>query len=411
MRRLHVHLTLALCLVASTASVVIAADWPQFRGPNRDGISPEPAALKSWPASGPKVLWKAPLGEGYSQVVSVKGRLYTFAQQGEQVAIAFDGATGKRLWRTRIDREYNDGQGDGPRSTPTVDGELVYVLSAHGKLAALRTANGQVAWQHDLRSEYGANPPQWGVSTSPLVEGKLLIVNVGGSGNKSIVAFDKTNGKTVWASQGDGAGYSAPIAITVRGVRQVIVFTADAILSISPEDGRLFWRSGWKTDYDVNAATPIFLPPDKLFVSSGYGTGSALLQINRTNVSEVWRSRGMKNQFSSSVLHDGILYGFDDATFKAIEAASGKERWKQRGFGHGSLILAGGHLIVLSDRGKLALVQATPEEYRELGNAQVIEGKCWTSPSLADGRLYVRNEEQLIAFDWKGAAAPARSGK
>lgn len=400
---------LALCLIAG---VTAAADWPQFRGPNRDGISPEPAVLKSWPASGPKVLWKAPVGEGYSQVVSVKGRLYTLAQQGEeQVALAFDAATGKRLWRTRVDREYNDGQGDGPRSTPTVDGELVYVLSAHGKLAALRAASGQVAWQHDLRAEYGANPPQWGVSTSPLVEGNLLIVNVGGSGNKSIVAFDKTTGKPVWTSQGDAAGYSAPIAITVRGVRQVIVFTADAILSISPKDGRLFWRSGWKTDYDVNAATPIFFPPDRVFVSSGYGTGSALLQIRRTDVVEVWRSKDMKNQFSSSVLHDGIIYGFDNSTLKAIEAATGKERWKQRGFGHGSLILAGGHLIVLSDRGKLALVQATPEAYRELGNAQVLEGKCWTAPSLADGRLYLRNEEQLIALDWKGAAAPARSGR
>ncbi|MFP5287053.1 MAG: PQQ-binding-like beta-propeller repeat protein, partial [Thermoanaerobaculia bacterium] len=190
---------LVLCLIAG---VTAAADWPQFRGPNRDGISPEPAVLKSWPASGPKVLWKAPLGEGYSQVVSVKGRLFTLAQQGEeQFAAAFDGATGKRLWRTRIDREYNDGQGDGPRSTPTVDGEMVYVLSANGKLAALRAANGQVAWQHDLRAEYGANPPQWGVSTSPLVEGNLLIVNVGGAGNKSIVAFDKTTGKPVWTSQ------------------------------------------------------------------------------------------------------------------------------------------------------------------------------------------------------------------
>ena len=406
MRRLRF---LSLCLIAG---IVIAADWPQFRGPNRDGISPEPAALKSWPSGGPKVLWKAPLGEGFSQVVSVKGRLYTFAQQGaDQVAAAFDGATGKQLWRTKIDREYNDGQGDGPRSTPTVDGDLVYVLSAHGKLAALKTASGQIAWQHDLRSEYGANPPQWGVSTSPLVEGKLLIVNVGGSGNKSIVAFDKTNGKQVWASQADAAGYSAPIAITVRGVRQIIVFTANAILSISPEDGRLFWRSGWKTDYDVNAATPIFFPPDRLFVSSGYGTGSALLQIRRTDVVEVWRSKGMKNQFSSSVLHDGTLYGFDNATLKAIDAASGAERWKTRGFGHGSLILAGGNLIVLSDRGKLALVQATPEAYRELGSAEVLDGKCWTAPSLADGRLYVRNEEQLIALDWKGAAAPARSGR
>lgn len=406
MRRLRF---LALCL---TALVLVAADWPQFRGPNRDGISPDPAALKSWPASGPKVLWKAPLGEGYSQVVSVKGRLYTLAQQGaEQFAAAFDGATGKRLWRTRIDGEYNDGQGDGPRSTPAIDGELMYVLSAHGKLAALRTANGQVAWQHDLRAEYGANPPQWGVSTSPLVEGNLLIVNVGGSGNKSIVAFDKANGKQVWTSQADAAGYSAPIAITVRGVRQVIVFTAGAIVSLSPEDGRLFWRTGWRTDYDVNAATPIFLPPDRLFISSGYDTGAALLEIRRTEVAEVWRSRGMKNQFSSSVLHDGVLYGFDNATLKAIDAATGNERWKQRGFGHGSLILAGGNLVVLSDGGKLALVQATPEEYRELGTAQVLDGKCWTAPSLADGRLYVRNEEHLVALDWKGAAAPAAATK
>ncbi|HKI03838.1 MAG TPA: PQQ-binding-like beta-propeller repeat protein [Thermoanaerobaculia bacterium] len=417
MRRLHTQLMLALCLTAGVADITLAADWPQFRGPNRDGISPETAVLKSWPASGPKVLWKVPLGEGYSQVVSAKGRLFTLAGQGgDEVAAALDAATGKQVWRVRIDRKYESGQGNGPRSTPTVDGDLVYVLSASGKLAALRTANGQVAWQHDLRGEYGANPPGWGVSTSPLVEGNLLVVNVGGTGNKSIVAFDKTSGKPVWTSQNDGAGYSAPIAITVRGVRQIIVFTADAIVSVSPKDGKLFWRSPWKTDYDVNAATPVFFPPDKLFVSSGYGTGSTLFQIRAgdggASAVEVWKSRGMKNQFSSSVLHNGILYGFDDGTLKAMEAGTGKERWKQRGFGHGSLILAGGHLIVLSDRGKLALLPATPEEYRELGSAQVLDGKCWTSPSLADGRLYVRNEEQLIALDWKGAAtAPVRTGR
>ena len=408
---------LASCLiiasVAGVASIADSADWPQFRGPNRDGISPEPAVLKSWPAGGPKVLWKAPLGEGYSQVVSAKGRLYTLAQQGEeQVALAFDGATGKRLWRTRIDRGYHDGQGDGPRSTPTVDGELVYVLSANGRLAALRAANGQAAWQHDLRAEYGASPPQWGISTSPLVEGNLLIVNVGGTGNKSIVAFDKANGKPVWTSQSDAAGYSAPIAITVRGVRQVVVFTGNGVVSLSPKDGRLLWRTPWRTDYEVNAATPVFFPPDKLFISSGYDTGAALFQVRGNGIVEVWQSRGMKNQFSSSVLHNGIVYGFDNATLKAIDAATGNERWKQRGFGHGSLILAGGNLIVLSDRGKLALLKAVPEAYNELGSTQVLDGKCWTAPSLADGRLYVRNEEQLVALDWKGAAAPqGRSGR
>jgi outer membrane protein assembly factor BamB len=409
MRRL---LFTVLCLGLAT-SLTDAADWPQYRGPNRDGISAEPAALRSWSPAGPKVLWKVPIGEGYSQVVAARGRLFTLDTRGDdEQAVALDPATGKQVWRVRIDRKFVDGQGDGPRSTPTVDGDLVYVLSASGRLAALRAANGQTVWQHDLRAEYGATPPNWGVATSPLVEGNLLLVNVGGSGNRSIMAFDKMNGKPVWGSQSDGAGYAAPIAVTVRGVRQAIFFTAGAVVSVAPKDGRLYWRVPWQTDYDVNASTPIFFPPDKLYVSSGYGVGAGLFQIrvagDKVSAVEVWRSPGMKNQFSSSVLHNGTFYGFDNGTMKAIDAATGKERWKQRGLGQGSLILAGDHLVVLSDSGKLALLEATPEEYRELGSAQVLEGRCWTAPSLADGKLYLRNQEQLVALDWstpKGAAA------
>src|SRR5215210_2805186 len=409
MRRRHRPLPLiaCLCLAAGIAGLAAAADWPQFRGPNRDGISTEANVLRSWSPQGPKVLWKVPIGDGYSQVVSAGGRLFTLDARGaDENAVALDPATGKQLWRVRLDRKYVDGQGDGPRSTPTVDGDLVYVLSANGKLAALRAANGQTVWQHDLRSEYGATPPQWGISTSPLVEGNLLLVNVGGSGNKSIIAFDKTTGKPVWTSQGDPAGYSAPIAVTVRGVRQILVFTAAGMLSLAPKDGRLYWRIPWRTDYDVNAATPVFFPPDKIFISSGYDTGAGLFQVrvagNQVSAVEVWRSRAMKNQFSSSVLQSGVVYGFDNATLKALDAATGDELWKQRGFGHGSLILAGGHLIVLSDRGKLALLEATPKEYRERGSAQVLEGKCWTAPTLANGKLYLRNQEQLVALDWSG---------
>jgi outer membrane protein assembly factor BamB len=399
---------LALCLGLAGLAVA-AADWPQFRGPNRDGISPETDVLKSWPGGGPRVFWKIPLGEGFSQVAAVQDRLYALYGLGsDEVAAALDARTGKQIWRVRVDSKYMSDQGNGPRSTPTVDGDLMYVLSASGKLAALKTANGQTTWQHDLRGEYGAEPPQWGISTSPLVEGNLLIVNVGGSGNRSVMAFDKTTGKPAWSSQSDGAGYSAPIAVTVRGVRQVIVFTAGAIVSLAPADGKLYWRIPWKTDWDVNAATPIFFPPDKLFVSSGYDTGSALLQIkgagNQVSAAEVWRSRGMKNTFSSSILHNGTL--------KAIDAATGEERWKERGLGHGSLILAGGNLIVLSEQGTLALLEATPQEYRQLGAIRVLGGKCWTAPTLANGRLYLRNEEHLIALDWNAPkTAPARTGK
>jgi outer membrane protein assembly factor BamB len=416
MRHLRMFVLIASsCLLAGAAA---AADWPQFRGPNQNGISPEPGALKSWPADGPKVLWKVPLGDGYSQVVVSNGRLFTLAGQGNQdYAVALDAATGRQLWRVPIDKKFFNDQGDGSRSTPTVDGDTVYVLSAQGKLAALRTSNGEAIWKHDLRQAFGAQPPTWGISTSPVVEGNLLLVNVGGTGGKSIVAFDKKTGKTVWASQNDPAGYSTPVAITVRGVRQVIVFTGQAVVALSPTDGKLLWRIPWKTDWDVNAAIPLFFPPDKLFVSSGYDTGSALFQIKvaggKVTPEQVWRSREMKNQFSSSLLHDGILYGFDNATLKAMDAATGQERWRERGFGHGSLILAGGHLIILSDRGKLALVQATPQEYRELGSAQMLSGKCWTAPTVAMGKLFLRNQEQLVAVDWTSpkAAPAAKTGR
>jgi outer membrane protein assembly factor BamB len=407
---------LALCL-GLAGFAVAAADWPQFRGPNRDGISLETGLLASWPGGGPRVFWKIPLGEGFSQVAAVQDRLYVLYGQGDdEVAAALDARTGKQVWRVRFDRKYTSGQGDGPRSTPTVDGGLVYVLSGSGRLAALKTANGQTVWQHDLVGEYGAGVPDWGVSTSPLIEENLLIVNVGGSDKRSVMAFDKTNGKPVWNNLGDGAGYSAPIAITVRGVRQIIVFTAGGIASLAPKDGRLFWRIPWETSYDVNAATPIFFPPDRLFVSSGYDTGAGLFQIkvaeNRVTAAEIWKNRGMKNQFSSSILHDGTLYGFDNGTLKAIDAATGGERWKARGFGYGSLILAGGNLIVLSDKGTLALLEATPREYNQLGAIRVLEGKCWTAPTLANGRLYLRNEEHLIALDWNAPkTAPARTGK
>ncbi|HEY2291041.1 MAG TPA: PQQ-binding-like beta-propeller repeat protein [Thermoanaerobaculia bacterium] len=402
--RVHVPLALSLALLASAAS---PADWPQFRGPNRDGISQETDVLKSWPANGPKVLWRVPLGEGYSHLAVVKGRLLTLYGQGDnEYAVALDAATGKPLWRVAIDRKLVNDQGNGPRSTPTVDGDTVYVLSGQGRLAALKLANGQTLWQHDLRAEYGAQPPTWGIATSPLVEGNLLLVNVGGSNGRSMAAFDKANGKPLWFSQNDPAGYAAPIAITVGGVRQVIFFTGDSVVSIAPKDGKLLWRVPWRTDLGVNAATPIFLPPDKLFISSGYDTGAAVFQIRPADagitVAEVWRNRVMKNQFSSSLLYKGIIYGFDNATFKAIDAATGQERWKQRGFGQGSLILAGGNLIVLSDSGKLALVEATPEQYRELGSATVLSGRCWTAPTLTGSRLYLRNQEELLSLDWRG---------
>jgi len=405
MQKLRISSIFALTLAAGAA---FAADWPQFRGPNRDGISRDTGLLKAWPSGGPRVLWKVPLGEGYSGLTVAGGRLYTQVGKGkDDLVLALDAKTGKEIWRFRADAKFDNDMGGGSRSTPTFDGGLLYALTAMGKLWALDAKTGKKVWGHDLRQEFGAKPPQWGVSTSPLVEGNLLLVDVGGVDGKSAMAFDKKTGKVVWASQSDSAGYSAPIAITVGGVRQVIFFTGTAVASLSPANGKLFWRVPWRTDWDVNAATPIFVAPDKLFISSGYDTGAALFRITtaggKPKAEQVWKSRDMKNQFSSSVLSNGVLYGFDNTTLKALDAATGDERWKERGFGHGSLILAEGHLYVLSDRGKLSLVQAAPGGFTEKSSFQALSGKCWTAPTVANGILYVRNEEELKAFD---VAAP-----
>ncbi len=230
-------------------------DWPQWRGPNRDGISNETGLLKSWPSGGPKVLWRAPSGEGYSGIVIAKGRGYTMYGHGDnELIICFDPSNGKELWRFKSDAIFENDMGNGPRSTPVVEGDLVFALSGNGKLHALNTKDGEAVWSHDLRAEFGGRAPNWGIATTPLIEGALLIVDVGGKSGHSVMAFDKTSGKVVWKSESDIPGYSAPIAITVNGVRQVLVFTGSGLVSLAPTDGKLFWRYDWETTYDVNMA-------------------------------------------------------------------------------------------------------------------------------------------------------------
>jgi outer membrane protein assembly factor BamB len=395
---------ISVSLLAATAVALAAeAEWPQFRGPSRDGVSSETGLLREWPEGGPAELWRKPLGNGYSAVSVSAGRLYTmFGKGADEFAGCHDAATGRELWRVRTDDAFKNMHGSGPRSTPTVDGEVVYVLSARGKLHALAVADGKSIWMRDLGREFGAPTPRWGHSTSALIEGDRLLLNVGGTDGSSIVALDKLTGKELWRSETDKAGYSTPIAVSISGRRQVVFFTGTAVVALAPETGRPLWRQPWKTSYDVNAAAPLFVPPDAIFVSSGYDVGSALYRVKSgetgTDVEEVWRSREMKNKFSSSVFRDGYVYGFDEKFLTCIVAATGEMRWQARGFGHGSLIYADGHLFVLGDKGTLALVEATPEEYRERARARVFDGKSWTMPSLAGGRLFLRDERDLVAL-------------
>jgi len=404
---------LLLALAGALAALALAAaqgekgDWPQYRGPQRAGISQETGLLKTWPETGPKALWRVPLGDGYSGISLAENRAFTmYSKDGAEFAAAFDAATGKELWKTRIDTARKDDFGDGPRSTPTVDGESVYAVGASGMVFALKAATGEKIWSKDLKAEFGSPVPQWGVATSPLVEGDLLLLDAGGGKDKSLAALDKKTGATRWTAHSDRSGYSSPLAVTIDGVRQVVTFGGSTLASVAAKDGKELWSLPWETSYDVNAAMPVFIPPDKIFVSSGYDKGGAVYRVKQEGeafkTEEVWKSNVLKNHFNSSVHYGGFLYGFDDATLKCVDAGTGEEKWRQRGFKKGSLLIADGHLVILSEEGLLLLADATPEAYRETARFQVLEGRTWTMPSLAAGKLYLRNQKEMVALNLEG---------
>jgi outer membrane protein assembly factor BamB len=387
-------------------SLLAAADWPQFRGPARDGVSAETGFAKTWPASGPPELWRRPLGDGYSGITVAGDRLFTmFASGDKELAVALDAATGQEAWRREVGRPF-DSEYFGPRSTPAHDEGLVFVLGSRAQLYALSAADGSVAWHVDLPEVYGAKLPQWGAASSPLVEGDRVIVDVGGRSGASVVAFDKKTGSEVWRTGNDKAGYSAPIAITVAGKRQIVCLTGTKLAGFAAADGAPLWQVAWETSYDVNAATPIHVPPDKIFVSTGYDVGAALYKLapdgERFVAERVWASRELRNRFSSSVHHGGYIYGFDEKNLKCVHARTGQVAWSERDLGHGSLFWADGHLIALGDAGTLVILEATPQAYTERARAQVFEGRTWTVPTLAGGRLYLRDLKQIVALDVSG---------
>lgn len=378
------------------------ADWAQWRGPNRDGISSETGLLKSWPAGGPKVLWHIPLGDGYSGISIAQDKVYTmFADGNDEFVVCLDASDGGEIWRFRSGAKFTEQRGDGPRSMPTVDGDSVFVLGAAGKLYALDARDGTQLWAHNFVAEFDSKIPTWGFSSSPLVEGGLVLVETGGADGQAIVAFDKKSGDVVWKTHTDAVGYSSPIPIDFGGVRQIIFLTSKTLLSVAPENGQIYWKYPWPEG--INIATPIFIPDDKIFISASYDKGAVLLRMiageDRIAVEEVWKSRVMKNHFNSSVLQGDYLYGFDNAILTCIEVNSGEEQWQHRGFGKGSLLLADGHLIILGEGGKLALAEASPGGYKEKALFQLFDDKCWTVPTLAGGRLYLRNQKEMVCLD------------
>lgn len=400
----------AACCLLTAASVTAddaaaSRDWPQFRGPSRDGISAETGLLGRWPEGGPREVWRRPIGEGYSGIAAVGDRIFTMYAQGDadtgkELVAAFDAATGKELWHTAIGPKIETEFGNGPRATPTIDGDTVYALGAQGHLAALAAGDGAARWTVDLPSTFGARRPHWGYATSPIALGDVLVLEAGGSEGRAYVGLDKQTGALRWSLGDGGAGYNSAVPVEIGGKRR-LVYVAGTKLRCIDTAGGLVWEHDWPQG--ETHAVPVFVPPNHLFVSGAQGVGAKLFRIveagEKVAVEEVWASDAMKNHFNASVLEGGILYGFDNATFKAIEAMTGEVLWAKRGLGKGSLVMANGDLYVLSDRGKLLLLAASKQGFEEKGSVQALEGRSWTGPTVAGGRIYVRNHTEMVAYD------------
>ncbi|MGQ0736651.1 MAG: PQQ-binding-like beta-propeller repeat protein [Acidobacteriota bacterium] len=382
-----------------------AADWSQWRGPNRDGHSAETGLLKEWPANGPPQVWRATgAGTGYSSFSASGGRLFTLGARGnEEFAAAFDAATGSVVWTAPNGTRFRNEMGDGPRSTPTVDGDRVYVFGGSGELACLDAATGRRIWSVNVVRQFGGNTPYWGYSESPLVLGDRLILNAGGS-RASIVALDKLDGRTLWQSQSDEPGYSSPMLLRTGSLQQVVFFTAVRVLAVDPRDGRLLWSYDRVSNNTANIATPV-VRGNRVFLSSDYGTGGALLEVraagNLASAAQVYFTREMRNHHASSVIVGDHLYGFSSSILTALAFDTGEMAWRNRSVGKGSLIYADERLYLYSEQGVVGLADASPLEYRERGRFTIptTGASTWSHPIVTNGRLIIRDQDNVFAYD------------
>ncbi len=377
--------------------------WTNYRGPNRDGRYEEMPVRTTWPSGGLPLLWKEPVGVGYASVVIAEGRVYTIEQRRRQeVVAAYDVGTGREVWTQAWSAEYTDETGDGPRTTPTYEDGWIYALGATGELRVLNAKTGAVKWGKNILSDNQAQNLQWAQAASPLIVDDKVIVLPGGTSGKSVVAYNKNTGAPVWKSQNDRQAYVSPMLVTLAGRRQILVTSASRVFGLAPEDGSLLWSQTWDTDMGINASQPIVVDGNKFFISSGYGKGASLVEISGSGsgyqAKSVWTNINMKNKFNSSVLHEGHVYGLDEGILSCLDVNTGVRKWKGGRYGYGQLILASGHLIVMSDAGELVLVKATPSEYTEVAKFKALEGKTWNYPAIADGKIFVRNDKEMAVY-------------
>jgi outer membrane protein assembly factor BamB len=378
------------------------AHWRDFRGERRDGQYRGEPIRTDWAALSP--VWQQPVGRGHSSFVAGDGRAFTIEQRGaNEVAAAYDVLTGRELWTHTWPAAFHEsGGGSGPRATPTLHEGTLFALGATGELRALDAATGTLRWRANILEDADADNLERGMTGSPLVAGKTIVTVPGGKNGRSVVAYDRSTGRVAWSALDDHASYASPMRVTLAGVDQIVVFLATRLVGLSADQGALLWESPWPLQSSV-AAQPLPVGDNRIFASTGDDAGGAMIEItrdgDRLTAREVWRTNRMKNNFSSSVHHEGFIYGLDQGILACIDAATGEFKWKAGRYGHGQMLLASGHLVITTEEGEVAVARATPAGHEELARVPALDGRTYNHPALVDGFLLVRNGAQMAAFD------------
>lgn len=408
MKKYITTFSILVCLMLMQTSITSAQmsnidSWKQFRGPDRNGIAGTLDLPEDIPATGPKLLWKAEIGSGFSELSIEGDKIYTMLSEqtdslaGIEYVASYNATNGKLLWKTQIDSLFFDEFGNGPRSTPLVGEKYIYSFSSYGKLTANAKEDGKTIWQIDFMAEYGSALPRWGFSTSPLLLGNTLIMEAGGTESRGFMGFDAETGKVKWSFGDAVAYYSSPVVANIDGIESVIFANQTTLFAFNREGDTL-----WTHPMTMNGpmASPVFFDGNKIFVSTVRSDGFSVMEVKDRRVTDILNASTMQNDFSSSLYHDGYIYGFNIAALQCISAETGEKKWSKRGLGKGSVILVGDKLLALSDKGRMVIAKATPEAYTELASFQALEGKSWTAPSFAGGKLYVRNLTEMACYEF-----------
>jgi len=390
-------------------AAVLGDDWPVYRGPNHNGFSNETGWKANWPAAGPKKLWTKSIGVGFSSITVANGRAYMTGNSGQKsgakdTIFCLDANTGKEIWTRTYDcplgAKYYEG---GTLASPTVDGKVVYTISKMGHLFCLDAATGSVIWAKNANRDLGFKLPTWHFSGSPMVVGDLVVFNLGTAG----AALNKKTGQPLWDNGKDICGYATPVPCKLEGKDALVIAGADSIIAVKPADGRVLWKHPFANKNKVSAADPI-ISGANVFASSGYNRGCIMLDVAGNKPKEVYDKsvvRNMRNHMNCTMLYKGNLYGFDENNLKCLDFKTGTEKWSEGSFGKGALMMTtDGRMIIMSDKGELAIAQADPAGFKASARAQILpSGKCWTVPVLANGRIYARNARgDVVCVDVSG---------